>query len=66
VRSPDFTIGVKPTAIDPVSDRPFLALVPNTKLFTHSGLDRPEYVELLAGFSDAARSNGLDFSRGGP
>jgi colanic acid/amylovoran biosynthesis protein len=59
VRSPDFTIGVKPTAIAPVSDGPFLALVPNTKLFTHSGLDRPQYVELLASFSDAARSNGL-------
>jgi Polysaccharide pyruvyl transferase len=59
VRSPDFTIGLKPAAIAPVSDRPFLALVPNTKLFTHSGLDRAGYVGLLAGFSDAAKSNGL-------
>jgi polysaccharide pyruvyl transferase WcaK-like protein len=59
VRSPDFTIGLKPPTIDPICDQPFLALVPNTKLFTHGGLDRPRYVELLAGFSDAGKANGL-------
>lgn len=59
VRSPDFTIGVKPPTIDPVSDQPFLALVPNTKLFTHGRLDRAGYLELLAGFSGAAKVNGL-------
>ena len=59
VRSPDFTIGVKPPTIDPVSDQPFLALVPNTKLFTHGGLERTRYLELLTGFSSAANANGL-------
>jgi polysaccharide pyruvyl transferase WcaK-like protein len=59
VRSPDFTIGVKPPTIAPVSDQPFLAIVPNTKLFTHGGLDRTGYVELLAGFSSGAKANGL-------
>lgn len=59
VRSPDFTIGLKPPTIDPVSDRPFLAVVPNKKLLTHGGLDRSRYVELLAGYSRAAAANGL-------
>ena len=59
VRSPDFTIGLKPPTIDPVSDQPFMALVPNTKLFTHGGLSRPHYVQLLARFSSAAKANGL-------
>jgi hypothetical protein len=59
VRSPDFTIGVTPPTIDPVSDQPFLALVTNTKLFTHGGLDRTGYLDLLAGFSGAAKANGL-------
>jgi colanic acid/amylovoran biosynthesis protein len=59
LRSPDFTIGLKPQTIDPVSDQPFLALVPNTKLFTHGGLSRPQYIDLLARFSGAARVNGL-------
>lgn len=59
VLSPDFTIGVKPPTIDAVSEQPFLALVPNTKLFTHGDLDRSRYLELLAGFSGAAKANGL-------
>jgi polysaccharide pyruvyl transferase WcaK-like protein len=59
VRSPDFTIGVTPPTIDPVSDQPFLALVPNTKLFTHGDLDRTGYLDLLEGFSSAATANGL-------
>jgi polysaccharide pyruvyl transferase WcaK-like protein len=59
MRSPDFTIGLKPPTIDPVGDQPFLAIVPNTKMFTHGGLDRTRYVELLAGFSGAAKANGL-------
>jgi polysaccharide pyruvyl transferase WcaK-like protein len=59
VRSPDFTIGLKPPTVDPVCDQPFLALVPNTKLFTHGGLDRPQYVELMARFSGPAKANGL-------
>jgi polysaccharide pyruvyl transferase WcaK-like protein len=59
VRSPDFTIGFKPPTVDPVCDQPFLALVPNTKLFTHGGLNRQQYVELLARFSGSAEANGL-------
>lgn len=59
VRSPDFTIGVKPAAIDLICDQPFLALVPNTKLFTHGGIGRQAYIEQLAGFSAAARARGL-------
>lgn len=59
VRSPDFTIGLKPPTIDAVSDQPFLALVPNTKLFTHGRLDRTQYLDLLTGFSDGAKANGL-------
>jgi polysaccharide pyruvyl transferase WcaK-like protein len=59
VRSPDFTIGLKPPAIGSVCDQPFLALVPNTKLFTHGGLSRPQYVEMLARFSTGAKANGL-------
>lgn len=59
VRSPDFTIGLKPPSIDLVCDQPFLAIVPNTKLFTHGGLDRTRYVELLAQYSRAAAVNGL-------
>jgi polysaccharide pyruvyl transferase WcaK-like protein len=59
VLSPDFTIGLKPPSIDPVSGQPFIALVPNTKLFTHGDLDRSAYLELLAGFSAAAKANGL-------
>jgi polysaccharide pyruvyl transferase WcaK-like protein len=59
VLSPDFTIGMKPPTIDPISERPFLALVPNTKLVTHGGLNRTQYVELLVGFSGAAKANGL-------
>jgi polysaccharide pyruvyl transferase WcaK-like protein len=59
VRSPDFTIGITPPAIDAVSDQPFLAIVPNNKLFTHGGLQRDQYVELLAGYSAAAKAHGL-------
>jgi Polysaccharide pyruvyl transferase len=59
VRSPDFTIGLKPPAIDLVCDQPFLAIVPNTKLYTHGGLGRSAYVDLLTKFSDAAKANGL-------
>jgi polysaccharide pyruvyl transferase WcaK-like protein len=59
MRSPDFTIGIKPPGIDAVSGQPFLALVPNTKLFTHGGLDRRRYVDLLVGFAGAAKANGL-------
>lgn len=59
VRSPDFTIGLKPPSIDLVCDQPFLAIVPNTKLFTHGDLDRRRYVELLSTFSSAAKANGL-------
>ncbi|MCV7152492.1 polysaccharide pyruvyl transferase family protein [Mycolicibacterium pyrenivorans] len=58
VRSPDFTIGMKPADIDPVEEQ-FLALVPNTKLFTHGGLGRLQYVEHLAAFSVAARAHGM-------
>ncbi|MCT7657364.1 polysaccharide pyruvyl transferase family protein [Mycobacterium deserti] len=59
LRSPDFTIGLKPRPIAPVSNDPFLAVVPNTKLFTHGGLNRARYVQLLAGLSRAARAEGL-------
>jgi hypothetical protein len=59
VRSPDFTIGIKPPSIDAVSGQPFLALVPNTKLFTHGGIVRSRYVDLLVGFGGAAKANGL-------
>src|SRR6185312_12573382 len=59
VRSPDFTLGLTPPTIDLICDQPFLAIVPNTKLFTHGGLDRPRYVKLLAAFSAAAEANGL-------
>lgn len=59
LRSPDFTIAVKVPTIGPISDRPFLALVPNTKLFTHGGLDRHRYLDLLAGFSESAKAHGL-------
>lgn len=59
MRSPDFTIGIKPPTIDPISEQPFVALVPNTKLFTHGGLRRSQYVDLLVGFSGAAKAEGL-------
>ena len=59
VLSPDFTIGIEPPAIDPISTQPFLAIVPNNKLFTHGGLQRDHYVEVLAGFSAAAAAHGL-------
>jgi colanic acid/amylovoran biosynthesis protein len=59
VRCPDFTIDLHPDPIDPIADQPFLALVPNTKLFTHSDLTRDRYVAVLAGFADAGRANGL-------
>jgi polysaccharide pyruvyl transferase WcaK-like protein len=59
VRSPDFTLGLKPAAIDLVCDHSFLALVPNTKIFTHGRLSRSSYLDQLATFSAAARANGL-------
>lgn len=59
VRSPDFTIGLKAPSIDLVCDQPFLALIPNTKLFTHGKLDRARYLELLSGYSAAAAASGL-------
>lgn len=59
VRSPDFTIGLKPPQIDPVVAQRFLAIVPNNKMFTHGGLKRDEYVDLLARFSTAADAQGL-------
>jgi colanic acid/amylovoran biosynthesis protein len=59
VHSPDFTIGLKPPMIDLISDQPFLAVVPNTKLFTHGGFGRAQYVELLARYCGAAKANGL-------
>lgn len=59
VRSPDFTIGIEPPIIDSISPQPFLAIVPNNKLFTHGGLRRDQYVELLAGHSAAAKAEGL-------
>lgn len=59
VRSPDFTIGMKPASVAPVCDQPFLALVPNKKLFTHGRLQREEYLQILGRFSAAAKANGL-------
>lgn len=59
VRSPDFTIGLRPAAVEPISGRPFLAIVPNTKMFTAGGLDRVRYVDMLASFHRAAAANGL-------
>ncbi|MGV0642184.1 polysaccharide pyruvyl transferase family protein [Mycolicibacterium sp. XJ2546] len=59
VRSPDFTIGLKPAVVERISNNPFLAVVPNTKLFTHGGLNRAQYVEILANFSAAAEAIGL-------
>jgi polysaccharide pyruvyl transferase WcaK-like protein len=59
VRCPDFTIGLKPPTADPVSEQPFLALVPNTKLVTHGGLGRGAYLELMGTFATAAKAHGL-------
>ena len=59
VRCPDFTIGLTPAGIGAVSNRPFLAIVPNNKMFTHGGLDRGRYVGLLAAFSAAGAAHGL-------
>jgi Polysaccharide pyruvyl transferase len=59
IRSPDFTIGMKPAPVGAISGQPFLALVPNKKVFTHGAVDRNRYVECLADFSRAAKSNGL-------
>jgi polysaccharide pyruvyl transferase WcaK-like protein len=59
VRSPDFTIGMKPATVEPVCDQPFLALVPNKKLFTHGRLKREEYLQILSRFGEAAKANGL-------
>lgn len=59
VRSPDFTIGLPPAAVEPISAQPFLAIVPNTKMFTTGGLDRARYVDTLAAFHSAAAANGL-------
>lgn len=59
VRSPDFTIGLKPPTIDPVAAQPFFAIVPNNKMFTHGGLKRDDYVNLLSRYSAAAAEQGL-------
>ncbi|KUI29560.1 hypothetical protein AU196_04350 [Mycobacterium sp. IS-1742] len=59
VLSPDFTIGLRPKAVEPISAQPFLAIVPNTKMFTTGRLDRPRYVDTLAAFHSAAAANGL-------
>lgn len=59
VRSPDFTIGAKPAEIEPICDRPFVALVPNNKLFTHGKFDRQQYVNLFVAYEAAAEANGL-------
>lgn len=60
VRSPDFTIGLHPADVAPVSDRPFLAIVPNTKMITSGRLGRAAYVDALAGFHRAADAHGLE------
>ncbi|WP_193047462.1 polysaccharide pyruvyl transferase family protein [Mycolicibacterium baixiangningiae] len=59
LRSPDFTIGLRPADVAPISEQPFLAIVPNTKMFTSGSLDRAGYVDALAGFHSAASANGL-------
>lgn len=59
VHSPDFTIGMTPAQVKPVSDQPFLALVPNKKMFTHGPLDRAGYLEVLTEFVAAGRAHGL-------
>lgn len=59
LRSPDFTIGLRPADVAPVSSQQFLAIVPNTKMFTSGRMDRAGYVDALAGFHRAAAGNGL-------
>jgi colanic acid/amylovoran biosynthesis protein len=59
LRSPDFTIGLRPADVAPISAQPFLAIVPNTKMYTSGTLDRAGYVGALAGFHSAAAANGL-------
>lgn len=58
--SPDFTIGLEPTPLDPICENPFAAIVPNMKLIESGTLSRPEYMERLIAYGKAAAKSGLD------